>query len=94
MGWPFRAALAGCDDGAGEDDGEDAAHERQATHSGKGATGVGGARPGGSGLLGLADRVAALDGRLRVDSPADGGTPVAADIPLAEKESGAEGHSP
>jgi signal transduction histidine kinase len=44
--------------------------------------GVGGARPGGSGLLGLADRVAALDGRLRVDSPLDGGTLVAADIPI------------
>jgi signal transduction histidine kinase len=44
--------------------------------------GVGGARPGGSGLLGLADRVAALDGQLHVDSPADEGTLVAADIPL------------
>jgi signal transduction histidine kinase len=45
--------------------------------------GVGGARPDGSGLLGLADRVAVLDGRLRVESPADGGTLVAADIPLS-----------
>ena len=45
--------------------------------------GVGGARSEGSGLVGLADRLAALDGRLRVDSPADGGTLVAADIPLA-----------
>jgi PAS domain S-box-containing protein len=44
--------------------------------------GIGGARPGGSGLLGLADRLAALDGQLRVESPADGGTLVAADIPL------------
>jgi len=44
--------------------------------------GVGGARPEGSGLVGLADRVAALDGRLRVESPADGGTLVAAAIPL------------
>jgi signal transduction histidine kinase len=46
--------------------------------------GVGGARPDavGSGLIGLADRVAALDGELRVDSPADGGTLVAAAIPL------------
>jgi PAS domain S-box-containing protein len=44
--------------------------------------GVGGARPGGSGLLGLADRLAALGGRLQVESPADGGTLVAADIPL------------
>jgi signal transduction histidine kinase len=44
--------------------------------------GVGGARPDGSGLLGLADRLAALDGKLRVYSPADSGTLVAAAIPL------------
>ena len=44
--------------------------------------GVGGARADGSGLVGLADRLAALDGRLRVESPADGGTLVAAAIPL------------
>jgi signal transduction histidine kinase len=44
--------------------------------------GVGGARPDGSGLVGLADRLAVLGGRLRVESPADGGTLVAADIPL------------
>jgi signal transduction histidine kinase len=43
--------------------------------------GVGGARPGG-GLTGLADRLAALDGELRVESPADGGTLLAAAIPL------------
>jgi PAS domain S-box-containing protein len=46
--------------------------------------GVGGARPDGSGLLGLADRLAVLDGRLRVESPADGGTLVAAEIPLPD----------
>jgi signal transduction histidine kinase len=45
--------------------------------------GTGGARPDGSGLVGLADRLAVLDGRLRVESPADGGTLVAADIPLS-----------
>jgi signal transduction histidine kinase len=45
--------------------------------------GVGGARADGSGLLGLADRLAVLDGRLDVESPADGGTLVAAAIPLA-----------
>jgi PAS domain S-box-containing protein len=45
--------------------------------------GVGGALPGGSGLLGLADRLAVLDGQLRVESPADGGTLVAAVIPVA-----------
>jgi signal transduction histidine kinase len=44
--------------------------------------GVGGARPDGSGLLGLADRLAVLDGQLRVESPADGGTLLAADLPL------------
>jgi signal transduction histidine kinase len=46
--------------------------------------GVGGARPEGSGLVGLADRLAAHNGRLRVESPADGGTLVAADIPLRD----------
>jgi signal transduction histidine kinase len=45
--------------------------------------GVGGARPDGSGLLGLRDRLAVLDGRLRVESPAEGGTLVAAEIPLS-----------
>jgi PAS domain S-box-containing protein len=45
--------------------------------------GVGGARPGGSGLTGLADRLAAVDGELRVETPAGGGTLVAAAIPLA-----------
>jgi len=45
--------------------------------------GVGGARPDGSGLLGLGDRLASLDGQLRVESPADGGTLVTAEIPLA-----------
>jgi PAS domain S-box-containing protein len=45
--------------------------------------GVGGARPDGSGLVGLADRLAALDGQLRVETPAHGGTVIAAAIPLA-----------
>jgi signal transduction histidine kinase len=44
--------------------------------------GVGGARPDGSGLVGLADRLAVLDGRLRIQSPAGGGTLVAAAIPI------------
>ncbi len=44
--------------------------------------GVGGAdEAGGSGLRGLADRVAALDGRLRVVSPAGAGTTVTAELP-------------
>jgi GAF domain-containing protein len=45
--------------------------------------GVGGAQTGGSGLQGLADRLSVLDGRLRVESPAGGGTLVEAAIPLA-----------
>jgi signal transduction histidine kinase len=45
--------------------------------------GVGGADAGrGSGLRGLADRVEALDGRLRVWSPPGGGTRVRAEIPV------------
>jgi len=44
--------------------------------------GVGGADPsGGTGLRGLADRVGALNGRLRVDSPVGVGTRVAVEIP-------------
>jgi signal transduction histidine kinase len=45
--------------------------------------GVGGANPdrGGTGLRGLADRVGALDGRLRIESSPLGGTRVVADIP-------------
>jgi signal transduction histidine kinase len=46
--------------------------------------GVGGARPDGSGLVGLADRLAVLGGRLRVESPTDGGTLIAAAIPLPD----------
>ena len=44
--------------------------------------GCGGARPEGSGLLGLTDRLAVLGGRLEVQSPAGEGTLVTADIPL------------
>ena len=45
--------------------------------------GKGGADPfGGSGLRGLGDRVAALDGTLFVDSPVGGGTRVRAELPL------------
>jgi signal transduction histidine kinase len=44
--------------------------------------GVGGARPAdGSGLQGLADRVGALGGQLRVESPPGGGTHVTAELP-------------
>jgi signal transduction histidine kinase len=44
--------------------------------------GVGGARPSGTGLLGLTDRLAALGGRLRVESPPGGGTRIAATLRL------------
>ncbi|HWI70693.1 MAG TPA: histidine kinase, partial [Baekduia sp.] len=44
--------------------------------------GVGGAREDGSGLVGLDDRLAALDGALRVESPVGNGTRVAATIPV------------
>jgi signal transduction histidine kinase len=46
-----------------------------------GDDGVGGADPDGSGLRGLADRVAALDGHLRVHSPAGKGTRITAELP-------------
>ena len=45
--------------------------------------GEGGADPGGAGLRGLRDRVEALDGRLEVESSAEGGTRVSAAIPCA-----------
>ena len=44
--------------------------------------GVGGARRDGSGFVGLADRLAVLDGELRVESPPGDGTIVVAKIPL------------
>jgi signal transduction histidine kinase len=46
--------------------------------------GAGGARPGpGGGLSGLADRVAALDGALTIESPPGAGTRVRAEFPLS-----------
>jgi PAS domain S-box-containing protein len=44
--------------------------------------GVGGARPDGSGLVGLADRLATLDGTLTVSSRPEDGTHIRAEIPL------------
>jgi signal transduction histidine kinase len=44
--------------------------------------GVGGARLDGTGLVGITDRLAALGGRLRVESPPGGGTRVGATLPL------------
>ena len=47
--------------------------------------GAGGADPaGGSGLRGLVDRVEALGGRLRIDSPPGRGTRLTAQLPLAQ----------
>jgi signal transduction histidine kinase len=45
--------------------------------------GIGGADPGGHGLVGMGDRVTALGGHVRIDSPAAGGTVVAATLPLS-----------
>jgi signal transduction histidine kinase len=45
--------------------------------------GAGGARPDGRGLVGLRDRLEALDGRLLIDSTMVRGTLVAAEIPLS-----------
>jgi signal transduction histidine kinase len=46
--------------------------------------GVGGARPEGSGLVRLGDRLAALGGRFSVEGPAGGGTLVIAEIPIRD----------
>jgi len=46
--------------------------------------GSGGADPAGAGLRGLADRVDALGGELRVHTARDRGTVVSARLPLAE----------
>jgi signal transduction histidine kinase len=43
--------------------------------------GIGGADLAGAGLRGIADRIEALDGRLRVDSPVGAGTRVVAELP-------------
>jgi signal transduction histidine kinase len=45
--------------------------------------GIGGADPDGPGLVGMNDRVTALGGQLSVESPASGGTRVAATLPIA-----------
>jgi len=44
--------------------------------------GIGGIRPEGSGLQGLADRLGALGGCLQIESPTEGGTLVGAVIPI------------
>jgi signal transduction histidine kinase len=47
-----------------------------------GDDGIGGANPGGNGLVGMDDRVTALGGRLSITSPRGGGTRVTATVPL------------
>jgi PAS domain S-box-containing protein len=47
--------------------------------------GMGGADPDGHGLVGMDDRVSALGGRLKIDSPPGGGTLVAATLPLSAR---------
>jgi len=48
--------------------------------------GVGGASPTGTGLVGLADRLAVFDGRLEVDTPPGAGTRLTATIPLPRSD--------
>jgi signal transduction histidine kinase len=43
--------------------------------------GIGGADPGGHGLVGINDRVTALGGQLRIEDAPGGGTVVAATLP-------------
>jgi signal transduction histidine kinase len=47
--------------------------------------GVGGANPDGHGLMGIADRVDALGGRLRIESTDGDGTVLAARLPLSTR---------
>jgi signal transduction histidine kinase len=56
-------------------------HDRQSLTLEVEDDGVGGADMSGSGLRGIADRVAALEGTLTVVSPAGQGTRVVARIP-------------
>ena len=48
-----------------------------------GDDGVGGADPGGHGLVGIADRVDALGGHLRVESLEDAGTSLSVRLPVS-----------
>jgi signal transduction histidine kinase len=47
--------------------------------------GVGGANPEGRGLMGIADRVDALGGRLRIESTDGDGTVLTARLPLSTR---------
>jgi signal transduction histidine kinase len=46
--------------------------------------GIGGAQADGPGLVGLRDRIATVEGLLRIESPAGGGTLIAAFIPIRQ----------
>jgi signal transduction histidine kinase len=59
--------------------------ENGSVHVGVRDDGVGGARPDGTGFVGLADRLTALGGEFRVYSPAEGGTLVSAAIPIQDE---------
>ena len=51
--------------------------------------GIGGADPGrGSGLVGLRDRVEALGGTIRIDSPPSGGTSLVVTLPIDVEQTG------
>jgi signal transduction histidine kinase len=50
--------------------------------------GIGGARPDGSGLVGLRDRVEALGGTMTIDSPDGRGTTLVATLPLDDRVAG------
>jgi signal transduction histidine kinase len=56
-------------------------HDGAVLHLVAGDDGRGGADPTGSGLAGVARRLAAFDGTLRVDSPTGGGTVVTMELP-------------
>jgi signal transduction histidine kinase len=55
--------------------------EDELLHVEVGDDGIGGARPEGGGLRGLADRMDALGGRLAIDNPQAGGTRITATLP-------------
>jgi signal transduction histidine kinase len=50
--------------------------------------GIGGADPGGRGLVGMNDRVAALGGQLSIVSPAGAGTVLTATFPTSPGPAG------
>jgi signal transduction histidine kinase len=51
--------------------------------------GAGGARPEGSGMRGMADRVSALGGLMTVSSPVGHGTSIEASLPCGDHSRGA-----